>query len=162
VLKPFHRQRIAEALARVRRQRTDGGAAPLDARSIQELIERGRRPVDYRSRILVRAVGRVRFVPVAGVQWFEADGNYVRLHTATDSHLVRATMRSLEQELDPAIFVRIHRSTIVNLQFLRELRRRASGDHQLELDSGVRLTLSRSYRESFERAVAGRPELSGD
>jgi two-component system, LytTR family, response regulator len=110
----------------------------------------------YRSRILIRAVGKVSFVPVESIHWCEADGNYVRLHTAGGRHLVRETLSRLERELDPAKFVRVHRGAIVALDRVRELERAPSGDHALVLESGARLTLSRSHREAFERAVDGR------
>jgi two-component system LytT family response regulator len=156
LLKPFDRERVASSVARVRRQLAAGGRSPLDARELRQLVDQLAHGKSYRSRILIRAVGRVSFVPVEDVHWFEADGNYVRLHTGGGSPLVRETLSRLERELDPEKFVRIHRSAMVNLACVRELEREATGDHTLVLGSGARLTVSRSHREAFERAISGR------
>ena len=156
LLKPFDRERVAHAVARVRRLRERDGHAGLDAAGLRDLFERFTRGKSYRSRILIRSIGRVSFVPVEDVHWFEADGNYVRLHTDAGKPLVRETLSRLERELDPEKFVRVHRSAMVNLAHVRELERVATGDHALVLDTGARLTVSRSHRDAFERAIGGR------
>jgi two-component system LytT family response regulator len=156
LLKPFDGERVAASLARVRRRLASGAPSALDARELRQLVDQIARGKSYRSRILIRSVGRVSFVPVEDVHWFEADGNYVRLHTGSGSPLVRETLARFERELDPEKFVRIHRSAMVNLACVRELLREATGDHTLVLGSGARLTVSRSHREAFERAIAGR------
>jgi two-component system LytT family response regulator len=159
LLKPFDRERVAQALARVRRAHGRGGAA-LDPAGLRALFDSFARGKSYRNRILIRAIGKVSFVPVEDVHWFEADGNYVRLHTDTGKPLVRETLARLERELDPERFVRVHRSAMVNLARVRELQREATGDHTLVLDTGARLTVSRSHREAFERAIGGRLDLA--
>jgi two-component system LytT family response regulator len=160
LLKPFDRERVAAALARVRRLAAQTDRAGVETERLRELFESFVRGKSYRSRILIRSIGRVSFVPVEDVHWFEADGNYVRLHTDAGKPLVRETLSRLERDLDPEKFVRVHRSAMVNLARVRELEREATGDHTLILDTGARLTVSRSYREAFERAIGGRLDLA--
>ncbi len=88
-------------------------------------------------------------------RWIEAADNYVRLHAAQEVHLSRRTMRDLEKLLDPAQFARIHRSTIVRLDAVRELRPLDDGDWEVVLGDGVRLTLTRSCKEGFETRLGG-------
>ena len=89
------------------------------------------------------------------VDWIEAAGNYARLRIGAEGHLLRETMNSLEKRLDPARFVRIHRSTIVNLDRVKELRHLVHGDYAVLLRDGTRLVLSRGYRKRFERRILG-------
>jgi two-component system LytT family response regulator len=98
---------------------------------------------------------RLLLVDVDEVDWIEAAGNYARLHHGGQRHLLRETMSSLEARLDARRFARIHRSTIVHLDRVRELHPILHGDDSVTMRDGTRLTLSRGYRESFERRVAG-------
>lgn len=101
----------------------------------------------YAHRLLVRSGGRVAFVRVQEIDWIEAQGNYLRLHRGTGSYLVRQTMNDMESFLDPHKFIRIHRSTIVSIDRIREIRPMPRGDYEVLLLDGVRLTLSRKYRD---------------
>jgi len=98
-------------------------------------------------RIVVRDRDRVIFIDVTDIDWVGADGDYVRIHTAGKSHLVRDTMAALEARLDPTAFVRIHRSTIVNSSRIKELRPYSSREYAVVLKDGTRLRLSRRYRD---------------
>lgn len=98
-------------------------------------------------RLMVKHDGRVFFVRVTDVDWFEAAGNYVRVHTGKVSHLIRETMQRIESQLDPSTFVRIHRAVIVNLDRIRELQPWFAGDYVVILQDGRQLKLSRTYRE---------------
>jgi two-component system LytT family response regulator len=100
----------------------------------------------YADRVLVRNGGRVAFVRVEEIDWIEAHGNYLRLHRGADSHLVRQTMNEMEARLDPGKFLRIHRSTIVNIERIRELQTLMHGDCAVTLHDNTTLTLSRNYR----------------
>jgi two-component system, LytTR family, response regulator len=95
----------------------------------------------------------VQIIRVQDVEWFEAYGNYVRLHGGPDRPLARDTIKRLAAQLDPAKFCRIHRSAIVNLSRIREMKPSVSGDYLLRLDSGIRLRLSRSFRLEVERRI---------
>ena len=104
-------------------------------------------PVAQPNRIAIRDRDRVLFVDVSDVDWIGADGDYVRIHTGGKSHLVRDTMAAMEQRLDAAMFVRIHRSTIVNVSRIRELRPYSSREYAVILRDGTKLRLSRRYRD---------------
>jgi len=95
-------------------------------------------------------------VRVDDLDYAEACGNYVRLHCGTARHLLRETMNGLEARLDRRRFARVHRSAIVNLDRVLELHPLFHGDWALVLRGGVRLTLSRTYREAVQRLMAGR------
>lgn len=155
LLKPFDPARLAKAVDRVRsRLGRDQGEAL--ARSIAALAaQRGSAPVEYLERIAARGVGRTTVLDVAEIRWIEAADNYVRLHTAAGVHLSRRTMRDLEALLDPRHFARVHRSAIVALRRVRELRPLGDGDQELLLDGGTTLVLTRSYREAFEARFGG-------
>jgi two-component system LytT family response regulator len=105
-------------------------------------------------RLLVRGAGRLVVVRIADVDWIEGAGNYVRLHLGERSHLVRQTMGEIERRLDPARFARIHRSAIVNLDRVAELRPTLSGSYRVLLTTGERLTLSRNHRKSALERVS--------
>ncbi len=108
-------------------------------------------------RLLLRCGGRVIFLEPRDVEWIEANDNYVVFHTANERHTVRMTMNKLEQTLRRDIFIRIHRSTIVNIEQVRELRPLAHGDYLLVLRSGTELTLTRSYRRRVHELVPAWP-----
>jgi two-component system, LytTR family, response regulator len=105
------------------------------------------------SRILIRSDGRVFFVRAADVDWFEAHGNYVRVHVGKTTHVIRETIGALEGALDPALFARIHRSTIVNLDRIGELQPWFAGDYLVLLRDGTKLKLSRTYREQLQQRL---------
>src|SRR3712207_2244038 len=102
---------------------------------------------------MVKVGGRVLFLRTAEVRWIEAEGNYVRLHAGGESYLLRETMSALEQKLDPGRFLRVHRSTIVNLDEVRELRPWFAGDYIVALKDGTELRLSRGYRARLEERL---------
>ncbi len=97
-------------------------------------------------RVLVREGRRTRFVPLADVDWFEADGNYIRVHTAGERYRTRGTITAIEAALDPRQFVRIHRRVVVNMDRVREMTPLPGGDGLLVLGDGATLRLSRTYR----------------
>ncbi len=159
LLKPFDRERLRLALERARESMArEREAAHLDEQLKSMLSElRGEQP--FLERFVVRSVGRIVFVRAQDVDWIEAAGNYVRLRIGKESHLLRETMSSLETRLDPRVFARIHRSTIVNIDRIRELNHIFHGDYSVQLKDGTRLTLSRGYREQFERIVGGTAQI---
>jgi two-component system LytT family response regulator len=99
---------------------------------------------------VIKSSGRIYFVRIHDIDWCEASGNYVRLHIGQQTHLVRGTMSHLESQLDPAQFVRIHRSAIVNVERIQELRSSFNGEYLITLADKTRLTLSRGYREGLQ------------
>jgi DNA-binding LytR/AlgR family response regulator len=107
----------------------------------------------YLDRLAVKNGARILFVRARDVDWIEAEGNYVLVHVGKTVYTLRESIGSLAQQLDPALFKRIHRSTIVNVERIRELWAQAHGDYRVTLDTGAQLTLSRSYRETLNRLL---------
>jgi len=104
-------------------------------------------------RLLVRIQGRILVLPTERVDWIEAAGVYVRLHTPDSQPLIRRSMNELEQRLDPDRFIRIHRSAIINVDRLHDLQPLTSGDFEVTLLDGTRLVLSRRYRHRVAEAL---------
>src|SRR5215212_733939 len=129
-----------------------GGGVPAPA--FAELNGGGgagpRAPLD---RLLIKEEGRMYVVKTAEIDWVEAYGNYARLHVGPRAHLIRETMNNLERALDPARFARIHRSTIVNLDRIKEMQPWFSGEYVVLLADGTKLKLSRWYRERLEQRL---------
>lgn len=148
LLKPIDAARFADALERAR------GASRSDiSERIAALLARVEKP-SMLKRIVIKSPGRVFFVDTRDVDWFEAAGNYVRVHTAAgETHIVRMTMQSLEQRLDPRAFARIHRSTIVNAARVSELNAAFHGEYDVVLRSGVKLPMQRAYHDRLRQVL---------
>ncbi|HEX2210685.1 MAG TPA: LytTR family DNA-binding domain-containing protein, partial [Longimicrobium sp.] len=132
--------RLAELLEHLERERRELGARLAGAAAAP------REPA-HTTRLLVKNGERMFFVPVEKIDWLEAEGNYVRLHCGREAHLVRGTLSGMEEQLDPRRFTRIHRSTIVNLDRVKEVRPWFAGDYLVKLHDGAELRLSRRYRD---------------
>lgn len=148
LLKPFNRDRIHRAVARAREQIEHRKLGNLDER-LTSLIADLKNGKKYLERLVVKSVGRVFFLKTDEIDWIEAAGNYVKLHVGRDSHMIRETMNGIEGKLDPDKFLRIHRSTVVNIDRIKELHPMFSGDYAVILRDGKELALSRNYRERF-------------
>jgi two-component system LytT family response regulator len=142
LLKPFDRDRFRRALARVRAA-VEAGEPPTPR--LLALLERLRREGRL-DRLVVKSRGRIVFLRADEIDWIEAAGNYVRVHAGKEAHLMRETLGTLEERLDHGRFVRIHRSTIVNLDSVKELVPSFHGDYVVRLRDGTELVLSRSFR----------------
>ena len=151
ILKPVSRQRFAKAIDRVVGLiRAD---VPAADRPLEALIEAMRTERTALDRIAVKADGRVLFIRVNEIDWIEAAGNYVKLHVGSETHLFRETMNSVEAQLSPETFYRIHRCHIVNIERVKELQPWFNGEHVVVLQNGTRLTLSRGYREKLQEQL---------
>lgn len=106
-------------------------------------------------RIVVRSHGHVYFLQTRNILWVEAEGDYVTIHTAGKSHLLRETMRNMEQRLDAHGFKRIHRSAIINLSFVSELQSNRNNDYNVVLTDGTVLNLGRSYKDALYASLGG-------
>jgi two-component system LytT family response regulator len=151
VLKPFERVRVRAALDRARALATGEGELGRRLRALVADLGASR-PL---RRLMVRAGGRVYFVRTEEIGWVEAAGHYVTLHAGRESHLVRETLAGLEARLDPQRFARIHRSTIVSLEHVRELQPSFHGEYVVVLRDGTRLQCSRTYADRLQRALGG-------
>jgi two-component system LytT family response regulator len=146
LLKPFNRERFRRAVKRSRELLENRQRGSLDER-LASLIADLKTEKKYLERFVVKSVGRIFFLKTDEIDWIEAAGNYLKLHVGRDSHLIRETMNSIEAKLDPDKFRRIHRSTVVNIDRIKELHPMFSGDYAVILRNGTELTLSRNYRE---------------
>jgi len=155
VLKPFGRERLQRALERARAQIARTRSSDLSAQlaALFEGMRLGK--ASFLKRLVIKENGRLFFLGTADIDWVEASGNYVRLHVGADAHLLRETMNALESRLDPEQFLRIHRSTIVNIERIKELQPWFHGDYHVVLRDGRQLTMSAGYREKLD-ALRGR------
>jgi two-component system LytT family response regulator len=156
LLKPFDDARFHKALAQARRQIEQQDASELGRKLLtlmgtREVKADGPPTPRYLTRLMVKTAGRVIFIRAEEIDWIEAYDNYVRLHVAGKAHLLRQTMSELEAALNPAQFARIHRSTIVNLDRVKELHPHFNGEHLVILHDGTELKLSRSRRDWLEQ-----------
>ncbi|MEJ7708689.1 MAG: LytTR family DNA-binding domain-containing protein [Pyrinomonadaceae bacterium] len=148
LLKPFDRERFSKALKRAKQQIQQRRDGEIDQR-LMSLLAHVKIEHEYLERIVIKSVGRVFFLKTDEIDWIEAEGNYVRLHVGGECHLLRETMNRLEIKLNPEKYIRIHRSTIVNVERIKELQPLFSGDYVVILRGGKQLTLSRSYRDKL-------------
>jgi two-component system, LytTR family, response regulator len=147
LLKPFTRARFATVLARAKQQ--------LALKAQREFLKEdaaphaaARAPADL---LILRAAGKLVFVRTSELRWIQAEKDYARLHLRRGSHFIRDTMANLQHRLDPFVFVRIHRSTIVNINEISEVTPLAGSDCNVLLRDGTELTLSRRYRPALDR-----------
>jgi two-component system LytT family response regulator len=157
LLKPFDGRRFRESLHRAKARVTQERSGATDHRLYElfENLSKSRRSPD---RIAVRNNGRVVFVKLEEIDWIEASDNYICLHCGRETHVVRETMSELESRLDPAQFLRVHRSAIVNLDRIKELQPWFRGDYRVILRDGTELTLTKNHREKLEsRLLLGGP-----
>ena len=156
LLKPFDGDRFQETLERVRRQVESAENGDLGRRLLALVRDLKPGRAQTTNRLVVKSGGRLFFVRADEIDWIEAAGNYVRLHLGADTHMLRETMNSIESRLDPELFVRTHRSHIVNIERIKELQPWFHGEYVVILRNGHRLTLSRGYREKLQHRL-GKP-----
>jgi two-component system LytT family response regulator len=152
LLKPVDPKRLEHAVVRVRR--TLETAVPFNGNSrVAELLPSIAASAGYQERFLIRTGARLVVVRSADVEWIEAQRDYLRLHCRDKRHMVRGTLQETITRLDPARFQRVHRSAIVNVNFLVEVHPLESGDYALVMQSGARVPLSRTFRDAFMAAL---------
>jgi two-component system LytT family response regulator len=146
LLKPFASERLKSALQRVR---------DLAANSEHLAGERaaGTNGHSYTSRIVFKSRGRILFLSIEDIRSIGAEENYVRIRTATESHLLRETMARLETRLDPNKFLRVHRSSIVNLHYIKEVISENDGDATVIMLDGEKIPMSRGYRSRIQKLL---------
>jgi two-component system LytT family response regulator len=155
LLKPIDAAEIAKSVERARRRLGQDDAWRGQLRALVAELAEAHAAGDP-GRILVRAHGRVHVLDPREIDWAEADGDYVTIHAAHKSHLVRDSLRNIEARLSPHGFRRIHRSILVRLACIRELVAKDNGDHDVVLHDGTVLRLSRSYRDALYEALGAR------
>ena len=158
LLKPFDQERFDVSWQRAKAQilRDRNGNGTMDSR-ILALLEELKAGTNYLERLVIKSGGRIYFLDTNEIDWIEAEGNYVSVHSAKKSHLLRETISNLEGQLDPKKFVRIHRSSIVRLDFIQEMQPWFHGEYRVILQDGTQLTLSRNHREKLQEALGKLP-----
>ncbi len=157
LLKPVERERFAAALERAK-SRLDSPAAARsdpgpDKQQLQALLEHLGRRQRRDLRLAIKVDGRLLLIRTAEIDWIEAVDNHARIHVGADTHLVRDTLTRLESRLPAARFLRIHRSTIVNTERVKELQPWFQGDFVVILHDGSRHTSGRSYRQRLQAFI---------
>jgi len=152
LLKPFNEGRFRQALQRAKEKigKNNGGHMSVELMAMLKDAQGGRKSTD---RLVIKSGGRVLFLKAAEIDYVEAAGNYLNLYVGKDTHLIRETMQGLEARLDPERFLRIHRSTIVNLERIKELQPWFGGEYVVILRDGRKLTLSRTYRARVQQLL---------
>jgi len=149
--KPFDRKRFAEAIEHAK-VFLKGSGEP-NASHLMKLLQELKSGPRYLERFAIKNGETVFFVRTEDVDAIEAQGNYVRLNLGNASHLLRETLSNIEAQLDPRVFVRIHRQTIVNINRIKELQTWARGEYRVVLNTGAHYSLSRGYRQHFDSFI---------
>jgi two-component system LytT family response regulator len=159
LLKPFTDQRFEEALHQAKTHLELREIGKLSQSLLALLGDQAGRESSalkrrgFLTRFMIRSSGRVEFIKASDVDWIAADDYYIKLHVGAKSHLLRISMNELEEKLDPKQFLRIHRSSIVNFDRVKELHQNPSGEYVVVLKNGTELKLSRSRRERLEELL---------
>jgi two-component system LytT family response regulator len=149
LLKPFDRERFQTALKRAKERIAQKRPGELDQR-LAALLAEIKPEAKALERMAIKTSGRVIFIKTSDIDWIEAADNYVNLHVGNESHLHRETLTALAERLPPKKFMRISRSTIVNVDRIKELQPLFHGEYAVILRNGTTLTLSRSYRDVLD------------
>lgn len=164
LLKPFDDERFEETLeyvlTQIKRNRIENLSEKLSG-LIADYNQHRDDPVSgetnrYQNRLVIKSAGKVAFIETKDIDWISAEGYYASIRVGGKSHLMRESLKNLENILDPKTFLRIHRSTIVNINQIKELHSHFHGEYFVILKDGKRFKLSRSYKENAERLLEGR------
>ena len=148
LLKPFTAERLRSSVQYAReRIANEPARGPLEA---QPAANGNPHP----TRIAFKSRGRILFLPLTEIRWIAAEENYVRICTAAETHLLRETMTGIASKLDSRMFMRVHRSAIVNLRHVKEVRRETSGDFSVLLSNGQKVAMSRSHHSHIDNLIS--------
>lgn len=156
LLKPFDDRRFEQVMRRVKERFTERELSAVGLRLSEyfSIQSRAASAESFATRILVRGRGRMTILSAADIEWVQAADNYIEIHSGGRSYLLRQTMQEFERKLDPATFFRVHRSVIVNLDRVRELRPHDHGEATAILLSGAQVAVSRVRRAALEKTLA--------
>jgi two-component system, LytTR family, response regulator len=148
-LKPFDEERLEKAVARAKREIKKQQPSDGIEEKLRNLLKDVKTEPQYIRRIPVKTSRGTTLVLTEEIDWINSAGHYLELHVGRDTHLIREKLSQLEIRLDPKIFMRIHRSTIVNLDRIKSLHPLFNGDQLVILKDGQELNLSRTYYEKL-------------
>lgn len=156
LMKPFDDARFFQTLERAKKQirqtaQTDGKYEEF----ITAVIERVKQPPQFLQKILIKSRDRLSFLDTNEIDWIGSEGNYVSFHVQKSFYLMRETVSNLEKQLDPAQFLRINRSVIININRVKELHQMFHGDYKVILKDNTQFSLSRRFRDRLPRIVTG-------
>ncbi len=152
LLKPFDFERLELAVEKAKANLAEKSGEERNER-VLKLLEQLNKRDETLKRFVIKNNGRVFFVAAEEVDWIESDGNYLLLHTSNKKHIIRETMKNIESKLDPDKFFRIHRSTIVNIERIKEFQVHFNEKHLVILNDGTELILSRRYRDKLSKKL---------
>jgi two-component system LytT family response regulator len=158
LLKPIDADRFQKTLARIRRQ-LNGSSAEHLQRKLASLLgdleasHAESKQAKHLERVVIKESGRVFFLGVDEIDWIEAQGNYVQIHTKRGAYLLRETMNGIESSLDPRKFLRLRRSTVVRIEMIKELHPLFNGEYEVILKDSTQLTSSRRYRKNLDAVL---------
>jgi two-component system LytT family response regulator len=150
--KPFNQERLQTALGKARNQIENFRQGDIDERLLS-LLKNLRDVKEYPDRLVLKSSGRIYFVKTEDIEWIEAAGNYVKIHANQKPHMLRETMNGIEKKLSPDKFLRIHRSSLVNIDQIKELNPLFSGDYLVTLRDETEITLSRNYHDRLKQLL---------
>ena len=160
LLKPIDPERFVKTLNRVREQMKETQTKGIDRKlstllqSLESVKSNGEQPT-YLERITIKKAEHITFVDVDEIDWISSEGNYVKLHAKNKTHLFRETMDGIERKLDPQKFLRLRRSTIVQIEQIKELHPLFNGEYVVILKDGTKLSSSRRYRQNLNLLLKG-------
>lgn len=149
LLKPFDEERFEKAVERAKREMKRQESPTEINENLRKLLKEVKNEPKYLRRIPVKSAGGTTLVPTEEIDWISASGHYLELHAGNETHLIREKLSVIETKLDPQIFMRIHRSTIVNLDRIKSLHPLFNGDQLVILKNGRELNLSRNYYDKL-------------
>jgi two-component system, LytTR family, response regulator len=149
LLKPVDCERLNKAVERAKTRLAQLSRDDHFDTRVRAMLEDIKTGSKFIKRLTIKLTGRTILLPIDEIDWIETHGNYMKVYAGSESHLIRATMQSLETKLNPEKFVRVHRSVIVNVEKIKEIYPRSNGDQDLVLQNGRQLMLSRNYRDKF-------------
>lgn len=152
ILKPFTKKRFQQTLSKVKDNFRSADKDLISATmmsTLQSIMEKKK----YPDRVVVKSEGKIRFIPVAGIVWAESDANYVHLHTGAEKIAMRETMSHLTERLDPSVFIRTHRSILVQLSHIKELKPWFNDELVVILNDGTQLPVGRTFRKKLLTSI---------
>lgn len=149
LLKPIDKERLSKAMARVRGELNVRKVSSEMESRLRKLLKDVNTEKQFLKRVAVSSSGETIFIAISDIDWIAAAGHYIELHVGGQHHLIRESITNMETKLDPELFVRIHRSTIVNLDRIKSMQPLFNGDHLIVLHDGTELNLSRTYHEQL-------------
>ncbi len=152
LLKPFEPERFEQALARAKKQISSNQNDKFQKR-FETLLQNMGSPTKFLERLVIKSGEEIVLLKVKDIDWIQPKGDYLHLQAGKRVHILRQTMMAIETKLDPKQFVRIHRSTIVNVERIKKLYRLFHNEYEIELEDGTRLTSSRGYRHKLQEIL---------